>query len=80
MVGEYPNSFVLEPPTRNTLELLDSQEVPWGIVTNGSPLQMDVIKSLVLDRSAKALVVSSLVNIRKPDRTIFELVALMTSH
>ena len=80
MVGEHPNSFVLEPATRNTLELLDSQEVPWGIVTNGSPLQMGVIKSLVLDRSAKALVVSSLVDIRKPDRTFFELVALMTSH
>ena len=34
---------------------------------------MDVIKFLGLDRFTKALVVSSLVDIRKPDRTIFEL-------
>jgi HAD superfamily hydrolase (TIGR01549 family) len=58
------------------MEFLDTQEVPWSIVTNGSLLQMDVIKSLGLDRSAKALVVSSLVDIGKRDRTIFELAGL----
>ncbi|MDA1281695.1 MAG: HAD family hydrolase [Chloroflexi bacterium] len=47
--------------------------VPWGIVTNGSPIQQTVVENLGMYREASAVVVSSLVELRKPDKRIFEL-------
>ncbi len=70
---EYPAAFTLDKSTRSTLDLLNKISVPWAIVTNGSPLQQTVVESHGLDREASAVVVSSLVKLRKPDKRIFEL-------
>ena len=69
---EYPAAFSLGRPTRLTLGGLIEISIPWGIVTNGSPLQQTVIESLGLHQVASSVVVSSLVELRKPDRRIFE--------
>ncbi len=70
---EYPTALVWDQSTRLTLDLLNKIGVPWGIVTNGSPIQQTVMENLGMYREASAVVVSSLVELRKPDKRIFEL-------
>ncbi len=76
--SEYPKSFVIDSDSSELLQQLTENEVPWGIVSNGSPLQMDVVRAVGLDRMARTTVISSLINIRKPDMAIFELARMQT--
>lgn len=69
----YPSVFELDNDTARILKQLDSFDVPWGIVTNGSPLQKNVIESVGLGGMTRAVIVSSLVDLRKPDPAIFKL-------
>jgi putative hydrolase of the HAD superfamily len=70
---EYPKVFMLESATKKWLKHLTDMDVPWGIVSNGSPLQMEVIQAVGLDAMTDVTIVSSLVGLRKPDPAIFEL-------
>ena len=71
----YPRMFVLEDFVVRVLEVLSNAGISWGIVSNGSPLQLDVVQSLGLDQMTGTVIISSLVNLHKPDRAIFELAA-----
>jgi putative hydrolase of the HAD superfamily len=68
---EYPLAFSLDDSVSILLDMLAANGIPWGIVSNGSPLQLDVVRSTGLDQRADAVVVSSVVGIRKPQREIF---------
>jgi putative hydrolase of the HAD superfamily len=76
---EYPAAFTLEESTKQILQKLADTNTPWGIVTNGSPLQSEVITAVGLDQAAKSIFVSSIVGLRKPDKAIFELAASSVS-
>ena len=76
---EYPEAFTLEESTKQLLQTLADSNTPWGIVTNGSPLQSDVIRAMGLDRLTKSIFVSSIIRLRKPDKAIFELAASSVS-
>ena len=71
----YPRVFVLKDSVIRVLKVLSSAGISWGIVSNGSPLQEDVVQSVGLDQMTETVIISSLVNIGKPDRAIFELAA-----
>ena len=66
---------MLKDSVIRVLKVLSSAGISWGIVSNGSPLQEDVVQSVGLDQMTETVIISSLVNIRKPDRAIFELAA-----
>ena len=46
--------------------------LPWGVVTNGSGLQMKVIDHVGLISRADCVVISSRIGMRKPSPEIFE--------
>ncbi|NQW19183.1 MAG: HAD family hydrolase [Chloroflexi bacterium] len=75
----YPQVLSLESSTLEVLNLLTNVGLPWGIVTNGSPLQMSVIAAVELGSIATSVTVSSLVGLRKPDPAIFELAMSQTA-
>jgi putative hydrolase of the HAD superfamily len=64
----------LDEPTLALLAELEIGEVPWGIVTNGSPTQLKKIERMGLDRAA-CVVVSGIFGARKPERAIFHAAA-----
>src|SRR5215217_703345 len=57
------------------LDALGRAGLPWGIVTNGSPIQLRKIRQLGLETPATCVLVSELVGLRKPDPAIFHAAA-----
>ena len=53
------------------LARLNERQVPWGIVTNGSPSQHGKCRAAGLDRLAPFIIVSEEAGYRKPDPRIF---------
>jgi putative hydrolase of the HAD superfamily len=53
------------------LEALDQLTIPFGIVTNGGPHQMDKAAKTGLTDRASCVIVSESIGFRKPDRKIF---------
>ncbi len=43
---EYPLAFTMERSTKRFLQKLADSNTPWGIDTNGSPLQAEVIRAV----------------------------------
>jgi putative hydrolase of the HAD superfamily len=68
---EYPTALVLDQSTRLTLDLLNKIGVPWGIVTNGSPIQQTVVENLGMYREASAVVVSLAAGELTADKFLF---------
>jgi putative hydrolase of the HAD superfamily len=50
---------------------LDELVVPWAIITNGPPFQVDAVRAIGLFDRAAGTIVSSLFGSRKPDPAIF---------
>jgi putative hydrolase of the HAD superfamily len=61
----------LDGATERLLSALERAGIPWGIITNGSPSQLNKIRSLGLESRAGCVLVSEIVGIRKPDPAIF---------
>jgi FMN phosphatase YigB (HAD superfamily) len=57
------------------LQKLSESDTPWGIVSNGSSLQLDVVRAVGLDLLTDTILISSIAGYRKPDKAIFELAA-----
>ncbi|MDQ3695982.1 MAG: HAD family hydrolase [Chloroflexota bacterium] len=65
----------IDAATAHLLDKLDRHNLPWGIVTNGSSNQLAKIRALTLEHRARAIVVSEVVGVRKPEREVFLLAA-----
>ena len=65
----------LDPETTRLLSTLRAAQVPCGIVTNGSPFQLQKIKRLGLDEHALCILVSDLFGCKKPEERIFRAAA-----
>jgi putative hydrolase of the HAD superfamily len=61
----------LDDDTNKLLDALEVGSVPFGIVTNGAPSQLDKIRRLGLDTRASVVLVSEILGVRKPDPEIF---------
>ena len=56
----------IDADTMRLLAALDASEIPWGIVSNGAPTQLDKIRKLELHDRASCAVVSDVFGARKP--------------
>jgi putative hydrolase of the HAD superfamily len=65
----------LDEETERLLGALERGGVPWGIITNGAPSQLNKIRKLGLEPRATCVLVSEIVGIRKPDPAIFRAAA-----
>jgi putative hydrolase of the HAD superfamily len=61
----------LDDDAAQLLAALDDVAVPWGIVSNGAPSQLDKIRKLDLITRASCVLVSEIVGIQKPDPEFF---------
>ncbi len=67
--------ITLTEEAQSLLEALQTDQIPWGIVTNGPATQRDKIVHLGLDKLTDCVLVSSEFGCRKPDRRIFDAAA-----
>jgi putative hydrolase of the HAD superfamily len=67
-----------KPETRSFIAAIEQAGIPWGIVTNGSPAQLEKIRIAQLER-AGCLVVSGIAGVRKPEPEIFQIAAVELS-
>lgn len=74
--GLLANLPPLHPGAARLLDALDQAAVPWGIVTNGSPTQINKVRALGLEDRARCVVISEVVGVRKPNPEIFRNAAL----
>lgn len=70
--AKYPTLFAPDPRVLNFLEKLDTARIPWSIVTNGPPFQLDVIQAIGLGNARQRTIVSALFGSAKPDPRIFK--------
>ncbi len=68
---EHASYLSLEADTRLLLDALAAAGVPFGIVTNGSAIQLLKIRELGLDARTSCIHISALVGCRKPEPAIF---------
>jgi putative hydrolase of the HAD superfamily len=61
---------LLDEQTIVLLKNFETADIPWGIVTNGSPTQLKKIERVGLT-GAKCVMVSAILGIRKPEAGIF---------
>lgn len=71
-VSVYPTCFVLDPAVERALRSLRSAGVALGVVTNGPPFQLDVLRQTGIDCLVDAVVVSEVAGVRKPDARILD--------
>lgn len=68
---EHAEFLSLETETSRLLDQLDSAQLPWGIVTNGTSNQLLKLEKMGLDKRTSCIFVSEIVGSWKPDRVIF---------
>ena len=64
----------LTPETKSFIAAIEGVGMPWGIVTNGSPAQLEKIRIARME-TARCVAVSGIVRVRKPEPKIFQLAA-----
>jgi putative hydrolase of the HAD superfamily len=65
----------LDDSSGRLLSALEDAAVPWGIVSNGSPNQLNKIHKLGLGTRASCVLVSEIVGVQKPDPAILLIAA-----
>ena len=68
---EHVSTLSLDSATQQLLDALQAADVPFGIVTNGSPNQLLKIRQLGLDKRTSCIFVSAIVGVKKPEPAIF---------
>jgi putative hydrolase of the HAD superfamily len=73
--SQFPDHMRLAEEATHLLDGLHRVGLPFGIVTNGSPTQLQKIHALGLDLRTSCIFVSELVGCRKPEAAIFQAAA-----
>ncbi|MDP9353454.1 MAG: HAD family hydrolase [Chloroflexota bacterium] len=68
---QHLNYVALENDTAHLLDHLERNQMPWGIVTNGSANEMLKIQKLGLDARTSCIFASEMVGVRQPASAVF---------
>ena len=69
--ANYARHFVPDHRVQSLVNTLQSHEIPWAIITNGKPFQVDVARAVGLYSRSSGIIVSSMFGASKPDPLIF---------